>query len=654
MVIQKPPPTPFPISTVTPTASPNAAPPVDYQLLLLSLAEEYISAAHGMGSIASLAQREADLEQYYKLMSTALRCLESVLKHFRLHPRAEATLRLRYASLLNDETDNNMEAETVLSKGITLCQRNRLFDLKYSMQHLLGRVLFKTNPRAALKTLDNVIPEVEAYQHIAWVYAFRFLRVSLSLQIPSHPETSSALQHLHAISALAEKQGDRAIFVTSAALEAMVHLRIPGSDSIEQAQRAIASARSFQLETSVKELGQIVALVDFLDLMCSLQHYVPDQAAAKMTAMQKIMDQAVLASTGKDNGTFNVLVDRSSGGQLTASTGGIFTKTADGRDHITFSWLHRRDLYSLAYYLSGVTSHLRNEDRAENYLREGIKLIRESLDLHEPVNESMAGASSRIAWRILMDWHMRLHLAFIACSRADWSSAEATLVALRETAKNSFIDSTDTLPRLATYLSGVVNQGKGLTDLALSTYQLPILALPASNARPNDAHTDIAILAAMNSLLLIRDPSHPQHYVSDTLLAQLDPICLAHPNKAIVSAYFIIQANTKGKDSIVKTKHCIQSALQAAKSIANQQLLCISMNLMTATFFTDIVGEQAEKSAKAGRLLAKRCKDDLWVCVADGMLVDTLEKHGKMQEAQVVRQEMLELRAKLPETLRGG
>jgi len=216
------------------------------------------------------------------------------------------------------------------------------------------------------------------YQHVVWIYAFRFLRVSLSLQMPSHPETSSVLQNLHSISALAERQGDKAIYVTCAALEAMVHLRTPGSDSIEQAQRAIASARSLQLETSIRDLGQIVALLDFLDLACSLQHYIPDQALAKMATMQAIMDQAVLPNKDKDmdNGTFTVLLDRSSGGQLTASTGGIFQRTVDGRDRLTFSWIHRRDLYSLAYYLSGVTSQFKHEGKAENYLREGLKLIR--------------------------------------------------------------------------------------------------------------------------------------------------------------------------------------------------------------------------------------------------------------------------------------
>ena len=68
------------MSTPATAATTDAAEPVSYQLLLLSLAEEYIAAAHGMCSTAALAQRPKDLGKYYKLMATGLGCMESVLK----------------------------------------------------------------------------------------------------------------------------------------------------------------------------------------------------------------------------------------------------------------------------------------------------------------------------------------------------------------------------------------------------------------------------------------------------------------------------------------------------------------------------------------------------------------------------------------------
>lgn len=55
-------------------------PPVDYQLLLLSLAEDYLTAAHGEGSLVALRRRRSDSQAYYKMIATGLGCLEAALK----------------------------------------------------------------------------------------------------------------------------------------------------------------------------------------------------------------------------------------------------------------------------------------------------------------------------------------------------------------------------------------------------------------------------------------------------------------------------------------------------------------------------------------------------------------------------------------------
>lgn len=54
--------------------------PVDYQVLLLSLADEYLNAAHSHGTVMALSTQRGDVEEYYKLISTGLGCLEAVLK----------------------------------------------------------------------------------------------------------------------------------------------------------------------------------------------------------------------------------------------------------------------------------------------------------------------------------------------------------------------------------------------------------------------------------------------------------------------------------------------------------------------------------------------------------------------------------------------
>lgn len=63
------------------------------------------------------------VREYQKLIATGLGCLESVLSSNKLAPRLEAKLQLRYASILCEETNNIMEAETALAKGVTLCEK---------------------------------------------------------------------------------------------------------------------------------------------------------------------------------------------------------------------------------------------------------------------------------------------------------------------------------------------------------------------------------------------------------------------------------------------------------------------------------------------------------------------------------------------------
>ena len=54
--------------------------PVDYQVLLLALADEYLDAAHSQGTALATPGHESQLEEYFKLIATALGCLEAVLR----------------------------------------------------------------------------------------------------------------------------------------------------------------------------------------------------------------------------------------------------------------------------------------------------------------------------------------------------------------------------------------------------------------------------------------------------------------------------------------------------------------------------------------------------------------------------------------------
>ncbi|KAI4197681.1 MAG: hypothetical protein LQ350_005750, partial [Teloschistes chrysophthalmus] len=93
----------------------------------------------------------------------------------------------------------------------------------------------------------------------------------------------------------------------------------------------------------------------------------------------------------------------------------------------------------------------------------------------------------------------------------------------------------------------------------------------------------------------------------------------------------------------------LQHALQSARSVSNNQLICIALTFMSYKFFKGVVGEQAEKSARASEFVARKVMDGLWQSVSSGLLADTLDMAGKGQEAESMRQVGREIARSLPE-----
>jgi hypothetical protein len=100
----------------------SSAAPVDYQQLLLAIAEDYIAAAHGFGYLAALYRRQDDLNQYHSYVAAGLSCIETSLTQFHLDPHAEAHLTLRYCNLLFQETLNDADVDKWISKAV--CQEH--------------------------------------------------------------------------------------------------------------------------------------------------------------------------------------------------------------------------------------------------------------------------------------------------------------------------------------------------------------------------------------------------------------------------------------------------------------------------------------------------------------------------------------------------
>ncbi|KAL3457817.1 cohesin loading factor-domain-containing protein [Aspergillus heterothallicus] len=635
----------------------NAAKPgIDYQVLLLAMADEYLNAAHGQGTTVALIRKEMDLEEYYRLVATGLGCLEAVLKNWRLQPRVEALVRLRYARILFEETDNDLEAETALSKGIDLCERNRMLDLKYSMQHLLARMLYKTNPKAALKAVDGMIQDVEAYRHSAWEYAFRFLRVSLSLSSSVHHESTVALQHLHKISSMANRNGDKAVCAMSALIEALAHLQqVSSSDSIEQAQRAIAVVRSHQLNDELRHIPQLTTLVQIVDICCSLLEYDVVQSSQKLKVLQDLMDARLGDSIWRADGSFSIPLSGKSAGPSSIDTGDIL-QVQNGTLLLSFSWLPQHDLYALCYFLSSITLSCKNSydgRKAEKFLQEGVRMLRGNFQSPQEITESLVSANRRVEWRRTLFCNLLLQQIFLACGRTDWDLASRTLKELVQETQALEDNFSGAIQCLMQYAAGIIAQARGDLSGALTAFQSPILSLSSSFSKTarNDPHRDVAILAAINTVLILRDPSHPSHSQLPSLLSTLDSFCRASTSKYIQAAYYLLCATVQ-TDSTIQTKQYLQQALQSATAIGNSQITCMTLTFMSWKYFRGVVGEQAEKSARAGQVMAKKASDRLWGSVTDEILADTLERQGKREEANGVREEGHRIMMGLPSALR--
>lgn len=271
----------------------------------------------------------------------------------------------------------------------------------------------------------------------------------------------------------------------------------------------------------------------------------------------------------------------------------------------------------------------------------------------QEIPEAMVNAAKRVEWRRTLYCNFLLQRIFLACARTDWDFATQSLKDLRQATQELGPEVPRSIQCLMEYATGTIAQATGDLVSALAIFQSPLLRLSPSSSKisRNDPYRDICVLAALNSVLILRDPAHPSHSQLPAILSTLESFCQASPNKYIQAAYFLV-CSTVHTESTIQTKQYLQQALQSATAISNSQITCMTLTFMSWKYFRGVVGEQAEKSARAGRAMAKRANDRLWASVTDEMLADTLERQGKGEEASSVREEGQRLVMGLPPGLK--
>lgn len=159
-------------------------------------------------------------------------------------------------------------------------------------------------------------------------------------------------------------------------LEAMTHLQQSNSnENIEHAQRALAQARSEQLDPAVGSLPQLAILMQFVDLCSTLQKFDPAQAVPKMQALQTALEKISEGDSWTEDGLFAIPVTHA-GLPITKSSSGVIQSLPNGTISMVFNWLPREDIYTLGCLLSGIIIAHRNTtdgQKAEQMFLEGLR-----------------------------------------------------------------------------------------------------------------------------------------------------------------------------------------------------------------------------------------------------------------------------------------
>lgn len=343
-------------------------PEPEYPTLLCTLADDYLDIARKLPEVT---------DEYQELVALALGCLESALANLKLQPLKEAQTSLRYAQVLYEETENYDEAETQLSKAIELCERHKFIDLKYELQLLLSKVLYQSKPKAALRDVQRMIDDIEAYRHTAWLYLFRFQHAMFTLASSPLGDVHSSTTQLVKISNLARQNSDPVMLAFAAVVEALLHLSSPSQEAAAATRTALAKARALQLNPDVEAIPQMTIIMEFIDLASSMQEGNIVQTEQKRKILQDVLYDAIGHSNWREDGHIHLPISkRSLAGVQVSTNGHIFEK--NGKHFIGFLWLLKEEAEALGFLFSADSAAHKNgyDGKAEKYARNGLALVR--------------------------------------------------------------------------------------------------------------------------------------------------------------------------------------------------------------------------------------------------------------------------------------
>ncbi|KAK5061453.1 hypothetical protein LTR84_007996 [Exophiala bonariae] len=631
----------------------------EYPTLLCALAEDYLDMARKLPEVT---------DEYQELVALALGCLESALSNLKLQPLKEAQTSLRYAQVLYEETENYDEAETQLSKAIELCERHKFIDIKYELQLLLSKVLYQSKPKAALRDIQRMIDDIEAYRHTAWLYLFRFQHAMFSLASSSLGDVHSSTSQLSKISNLARQNSDPVMLAFAAVVESLLHLSSSNQEAIVATQTTLAKARALQLNPDVEAIPQMTIIMEFIDLATSIQEGNIVQTEQKRKIVQNVLYEAIGHNNWRDDGFIYLPISkRSLAGVQVSTNGHIFEK--NGKHFMGFLWLLKEEAEALGFLFSADSAAHKNghDGKAEKYAKTGLALVR---GWQRPgIAENYEQSDRAFIGNNLLEAQFLFLIAFMQCSMGKWERAERVIAELSRISESLGVNFPSSMVSGMLYLRGVILQGMGDTTAALTVYQSDTLRLVLQHTTPtqglkthqkishayytdSDATKNFRLLAAMNSAFIIQNPQHPQHHQLSVLLSNIRPVAENSANKYIQAHYSLMKSILS--TTTLTVKQFLKSAMDAGKATGSTMTTALALIYMQQKMFRGTVDEQALKCAKAASHQTRRWGEPMWIHVAAGLEAEALEINGFPAEAAKKETEAESLWDELPERVKNG
>lgn len=250
-------------------------------------------------------------------------------------------------------------------------------------------------------------------------------------------------------------------------------------------------------------------------------------------------------------------------------------------------------------------------------------------------------AIEQAKWRAEVGCYIHTLIALISATRTQWAKVYDCIQKIEALRPKPEVGR---LGLLVLYVTGVYYQGTGDLDRAYKIFSDPRFDIvdpdDSVNGSTPSVPPEVCLLAALNRIWILQEPSRRDVEETIALLDKVEPYCANHADIDVRTAFNLAAAaiETDPPRSIQTVKRHISTGLKFAQGANNTQLLGVALNLMRSCLFEGVVGDQAVKSAKAGKAQAQKAGNLLWLSVGEGMLAQTEEMQGQHEEAERLRE----------------